>query len=547
MPKITINDTEIEVAQGSTIMQAAVQLGIEVPYYCWHPGLSIAGNCRMCLVDVEGAPKPMIACYTQVSDGMKINTQSEKAKQARQGTLEFLLANHPLDCPVCDQAGECELQNYYMEHGQYDSRFDEQKIKKKKAISVGDKVMLDSERCVLCSRCVRFCDEITGTGELGIVNRGNREEIAVFPGKEINNKYSGNVVDICPVGALTDKDFRFKCRVWYLKSQDSVCPGCSNGCNIRIDGNLSRPQHGGEDRVMRLKPRENLEVNDYWMCDEGRYNYKFIDHNRILNPSKGSQDAKEGIDYEEAIKALSEQIKAAVLEQRHGRVGVLASTQLTNEDLFAIKQLFKKSLGMDTVEHRFTYPKGDSDDFLIKADKSPNTLGAQTLEVIASGTYASGEAVIEKAEHGEFDLLISFGVDIASLIGDARIQALVDKITLVYVGPNHNKTSEHAQLSISSTVYAEKEGTFTNFAGRVQRIWAALPPVGMARPEWQIICDLSFALGFPLSYEDSEAIFTEITKEVSAFSEMTYQKLGKQGMLLNNFSKKKEVVEKISK
>ncbi len=542
MPKVTIDGHEIEVSQGTTIMQATKQLAIEVPYYCWHPGLSVAGNCRMCLVDVEGPPKPQIACYTQVTEGMVVHTQSEKAKKARKGTLEFLLSNHPLDCPVCDQAGECDLQNFYMDHGQYDSRFDEQKHKKKKAQPVGENVMLDQERCVLCSRCVRFCDEITGTGELGIVNRGSHEEITVFPGKEVNNAYSGNVVDICPVGALTDRDFRFKCRVWYLSSQDSVCPGCSQGCNIRIDSNLSRPQHGEGERVMRLKPRENLNVNDYWMCDEGRYNYNFIDRNRIQTASRVKEGVVEEILFEDAVDSLASVLGDAVREQRHGRIGVLVSTQLTNEDLFFVKKFFKTNLGMDAVESRFSFPEGSSDDFLIKADKSPNTAGAQALEVIASGTYQSGEDLIDKTIAGEFDVLISFGVDIDGLLGKEKLDAILEKVTLLaYVGSNHNETSKKAQLVIPSTVYAEKDGTFTNVHGRVQRIWPAFPPLGQARPEWQIICDLSEKTGFSVSADDAESIFSEITQTVSSFQGLSYEKLGKEGSLLSTV---KETVEK---
>jgi NADH-quinone oxidoreductase subunit G len=281
MPKLTIDGKEITVEPGTKVIEAIKRLGIFIPHYCYHPGLSIAGNCRICMVDVEKSPKPQIACNTDCADGMVVRTDTDRAKETRRHVLEFLLINHPLDCPVCDQAGECWLQDYYMRFGLYDARFYEQKVKKPKAVPIGPTVMLDAERCILCSRCVRFSDEITKTSELGIVNRGDHSEIAVHPDKELNNKYSGNVVDICPVGALTDRDFRFKCRVWYLKKADSICPGCARGCNTEIHYNLDRPQHGGGDRVMRLKPREYPEVNQWWMCDAGRYGYKFIDENSI--------------------------------------------------------------------------------------------------------------------------------------------------------------------------------------------------------------------------------------------------------------------------
>ena len=216
MPKLTIDGKEIEVAAGTNLIEAARRLGIEVPHYCYHPGLSIAGQCRLCMVDIEKTPRPTIACNTVAADGMVVRTETERVKETRRSVMEFHLINHPLDCPVCDQAGECWLQIYYMKHGLYDPRMIDEKVHKPKAVPLGPHVMLDAERCILCSRCVRFCDEITGTGELGIFNRGDHSEIGLFPGKDLDNKYSGNVVDICPVGALTDRDFRFQVRVWYL-------------------------------------------------------------------------------------------------------------------------------------------------------------------------------------------------------------------------------------------------------------------------------------------------------------------------------------------
>src|SRR3989338_7257297 len=282
MANITIDGKPYTVKDGLTMMEAIDELKIDLPRYCYHPGLSIAGNCRICQVEVEKIPRTVIACNTRVAEGMAIHTQSAKAKEYQQVVLEFLLANHPLDCPVCDQAGECKLQDYYMDYGLYDPKFDDMKVKKtKKAVPVGPTVMLDQERCILCSRCVRFGDEITKTSDFGIFSRGDHSEINLYPDKFLDNKYSGNVVDICPVGALTDKDFRFKMRVWYLGSKESICPGCSRGCNINIEYEKSRPYHLKDERVMRLKPRENMEVNKWWMCDEGRYAYKSIDQNRI--------------------------------------------------------------------------------------------------------------------------------------------------------------------------------------------------------------------------------------------------------------------------
>ena len=248
MPKVTIDGVEVEVAAGTNVLEAAKQAGIEVPHYCYHPGLSIAGQCRLCMVDIDRVPRPQISCNMTVADGMVVHTKTERVVETRRSVMEFHLINHPLDCPVCDQAGECWLQIYYMRHGLYDPRMADEKVHKPKALPLGPHVMLDAERCILCSRCVRFCDEITGTGELGIFHRGDHSEIGLFPGATLENKYSGNVIDICPVGALTDRDFRFQVRVWYLDSARSVCTGCARGCNVDVHQPSAPPPQRGQAR-----------------------------------------------------------------------------------------------------------------------------------------------------------------------------------------------------------------------------------------------------------------------------------------------------------
>ena len=260
--KCTINGKEIAVEEGATVIQAFKKMDQPIAHYCWHPGLSVAGVCRLCMVEIEGIPKLQIACNTEVKEGMKISSLSDKVKSAVKWGLEFHLINHPLDCPICDQAGECELQEQYMSFGKYSPNMAERKVKKRKVIDLGSKIVLDSERCILCSRCVRFTDEVSKTKELGIFNRGDKSEIGVFKDKPLENDYAINTVDICPVGALTSKKFRFKQRVWYLKTADTVCTGCSTGCNLHADYN--------EEGVFRVRPRYNQEINGYWMCDKGR-------------------------------------------------------------------------------------------------------------------------------------------------------------------------------------------------------------------------------------------------------------------------------------
>ncbi len=522
MPTLTIDGKQVTVEPGTKVIEAACRLGIEVPRYCYHPGLSIAGNCRICMVEIERFPKTQIACNTECQDGMVVRTDTEKVKETQRHILEFLLVNHPLDCPVCDQAGECWLQDYYMRYGLYDARFYEEKVKKPKAVPVGPTVMLDAERCILCSRCVRFCDEVTKTSELGIVSRGDHSEIQVFPGKELDNKYSGNVVDICPVGALTDRDFRFKCRVWYLKAANSVCPGCARGCNTEIHYNLDRPQHGGGDRVMRIKPRENPEVNRWWICDAGRYGYKFIDQNRIEKPEMRRKGGPQETSWEEILKEASERIREA-----ESSVGVFLSPQLSNEELYLAKKLFKDQLKWERIFLVSPNPEGDQDDFLIRADKNPNRRGA---ELLGWNYDAEGFSLFLKScEEGKVRGIILFGQNLLDL-EPGRAAPVFKKLSwTLFIGSNSHLTSESATYVLPSATYAEKNGTFTNFEGRVQRFNKAFEPLEESRPEWVILQELGNRLGTSWSYGSEEEIFQELARQEAAFRGLSYERLAGKG------------------
>src|SRR5512134_2902909 len=327
MPKCTIDGKEIEVAPGTTVIQAALQLGIHIPHFCWHPDLPVDGNCRMCLVEVEKAPKLQIACNTQVAEGMVVRTESERAAQAHRTTLEFLLVNHPIDCPVCDQAGECYLQDQYMDHGLHESKIEpEEKVRKRKVVDLGP-IMLDAERCVLCTRCIRFEREVTGTNSFELVNRGDHTSIATFENRPLTHGYAGNLADVCPVGALLSKDFRFKMRVWFLKPHESVCAGCSTGCNIFVD------ERDGE--VQRLRPRRNPEVNKSWICDPGRYLYKQIGVTERVSGARVRTGAGwEGVSVQAALDRVADALREAGAAS-----AFLATPQATNEDVFAFKAL----------------------------------------------------------------------------------------------------------------------------------------------------------------------------------------------------------------
>ena len=528
MPKLTIDGREVEVPAGTNLIEAARRLGIEVPYYCYHPGLSIAGQCRLCMVDVGNSPRPQIACNTLAADGMVVRTETPKVLETRQSVMEFHLINHPLDCPVCDQAGECWLQIYYMKHGLYEPRMVDEKAHKPKAVPLGPHVILDAERCILCSRCVRFCDEITGTGELGIFQRGDHSEIGLFPGKELANPYSANVVDICPVGALTDRDFRFAVRVWYLETAKSVCPGCSRGCNIEVHYNLRRPHHNQGHRVARLKPRENPEVNQWWICDAGRYGYKFVDDaSRLLFPTRGRESAAREVGWDEMVPLVAARLR----DYRPDEIGVLASPRMANEDLFVLKRLVEH-LGFANVDFRVPPERpGDEDRILIKADKNPNTRGAELIGLAPRAGGLDARGMLRAARERRLRCLWVFHHDLLASAwpGSEIREALRALDWFIFQGSNANGISPDADVLLPSATWVEREGTFTNFEGRVQRFWKAVEPPGASLSDWEILARIGEALGLGAVPGRAEDSFKSLAAGVPAFAGLSYRELGDFG------------------
>jgi len=523
MPKLTIDGIEVEVPAGTRIIEAAKKAGLDVPYYCYHPGLSVAGNCRMCLVEIEKMPKLQIACHMTAADGMVVKTQTEQVLKTRKHVLEFLLVNHPVDCPVCDQAGECWLQDYYMKHGLYTSRLQEDKVKKPKAVPLGPTVMLDAERCILCSRCIRFCDEVSKTSELGFINRGNHTEIAVAPGKELDNPYSGNTVDICPVGALTDRDFRFKIRVWYLKEADSVCNGCSRGCSIQAHYNLDRPHHAKGERIMRLKPRFNEKVNKWWMCDEGRYGYKYHDHNRIAQPVKRTEKKVSEVSWDSMLQEVARKILSS-----GQKTGIILSPQLSNEELYLARRLFCEELKLDKVFLLAPNPDGFQDDILIRADKNPNSKGAEFLG-FGYNTEAL-EKFLDQCAQGGVEGLVVFGQNLSERLDGPKVQKALSKLAwTAFIGSNHNLMSESACYILPAATHFEKEGTFTNFEGIVQKFNKVLEPLDGARAEWEILASLAKALGIAMKAGSPEEIFLEMAGRLDPFRNQTYESSESEG------------------
>jgi NADH-quinone oxidoreductase subunit G len=516
MPKCTIDGKEIEVVDGTTVMQAAEELGIRIPRFCWHPDLTVDGNCRMCLVEIEKMPKLQIACNTAVREGMVVYTNSEKAAEAHRTTLEFLLINHPIDCPVCDQAGECYLQDQYMGHGLYDAKVEiEDKVNKRKVVDLGP-IMLDAERCVLCSRCIRFESEVTGTNLLGFVNRGNRTEITTFEEGPITHEYAGNLADVCPVGALLSHDFRFKMRVWFLKSHESVCPGCSTGCNVFVD------ERDGE--VQRLRPRRNADVNKSWMCDPGRALYKDIGATTRVSGARVRGAASwEGVTVPAALDLVAEKIKVAGTA-----TAFLATPQATNEDLYAFRALADEAKGK--LDFRVGNPQDKVrrriDDVLQRADRNPNTQGCLDQGLGRDGV----DSILEACRGGQVQALILQGPE---LLRVSEVVDAVAKVPFVAVMATHEGPElDRAQVVLPAALWAETDGTFTNFQRRVQRLKAAVPAPGDAAPRWELTAGLLERLGAPLGATSAREVFVALARVSPSYDGLDFRGVGAQGRAL---------------
>jgi NADH-quinone oxidoreductase subunit G len=461
MPKCTINGVELEVKEGTTIIEAMYNNEQKIAHYCWHPGLSVAGVCRLCMVEIEGNPRLQIACNTVVTEGMKINNTSDKVKDAVKWGLDFHLINHPLDCPICDQAGECGLQDQYMEFGKYDPEMAEPKVKKHKVVDLGPTVVLDSERCILCSRCVRFTDEVSKTSELGIFNRGDRSEIGTHDGKPLDNKYSLNTVDICPVGALTSKDFRFRQRVWYLKDQQTICNGCSTGCNVKVYFN--------REGFFRVKPVYNEQVNGYWMCDEGRDLYKFVNReSRYLKAMK-----KVGAEWVEMIPGAAAKEASVAVKAAGSAVALVLTGQYTNEEYESALQTATSGIKTKNIFHWNNNPgkENDFDGLLIRGDKNPNTKGLMSA-LSKHGINSNWSDLENGIKSGSIKTVIVAGPENQLFFADLKQKvAMFSHVQVIWLQSARNKELEalpSGSYIIPMKSYVEKDGTFVNFNGLAQ-------------------------------------------------------------------------------
>jgi NADH-quinone oxidoreductase subunit G len=520
---LTVNGTQVTVPKGTPVIEAARQAGFAVPHYCYHPGLSIAGNCRMCLVKIEKMPKLVTSCTTPAGDGMVVETEHEEVRKAVAGVEEFLLANHPLDCPICDQAGECRLQQYSFKHGNAAGRFREERLKFKKGVDVGRHIILDSERCIICTRCVRFSDEISKSGELGVFQRGLYNEIGIFPGKALDNPYSGNNVDICPVGALTLKEFRFRKRVWYIRDVPSVCGTCATGCNVNVGI--------AENRVWRLTPRENREVNGWWMCDEGRLSYQSLrSEDRLQLPEARKGDETGPVGFDEAVAGVAALLKGAA----QGGAAVVASGSLTVEDFWMLRKLGGSVPGLRVVVPERL--RGEDDGFLIRADRTANRAGAAALGLDTDAGGSSSSALMQDAASGKVSVLIALGEEIGSLPGgDAALRKLGESGRLVAATAWKSATSDAAAVRIPIAAWSEFEGTYVSCRGRAQRVRRAVTPRISSLPAWQLLGRILSELNPeapPHLPERAAQVLREVAEAVPAFEGITWTTLSGSGMQL---------------
>ena len=516
---LTIDGHEVTVPRGTSLLHAAEAQGTEVPHYCYHPGLSAPAQCRICLVEVEGAPKLQPSCVTMAQDGQVVHTDSPAAKRMRQGVLEFYLVNHPLDCPICDMSGECKLQDYVFDEGREHGRGREPKRVFGRDDFGGD-VLYYGDRCVMCTRCVRFMDEVARDSRLTVVDRGSRAVIDTFFDSGLEGaSFAGNVVDICPVGALVSKDFLHKARAWDLDHTPSVCTSCSQGCNVEL--------HTRDNLVQRLKPRENQEVNGHWMCDYGRANYEWMNRpGRLESPMAGRGVERRAVDWKAALEHLFVRLQGG-----SGDVMVVGSAETSNEGLAALGWVGEAA---GTVSARvFRSPRADDEEplpgyplLVRRRDLAPNVDGAGLLGFERTGDNTGAGGLEEVAGHDGIVLVL--GDELADQDEDFGASASL----FVYLGSFDSPAARNADYVLPVTTFAEEEGSFVNAQGRVQRFWPGLRPPGSARPAWLVLGALAAALQGGKTPVSATEVFAGLAAGREAFAGLTYDGIGESGVRL---------------
>lgn len=529
---INVDGKELEVPAGMNVIEAVAQHGIEIPHYCYHPKLSVSGNCRMCLVEMgmpmkdrktgepilndDGTqkigwmPKPGIACNSKTSPGLHLKTTSEMTLNAQKGVMEFLLINHPLDCPICDQAGECRLQEFSTDYGRGYSRFIENKVVKPKRTVLGPRVTLDDERCILCSRCIRFSKEIAKDDVLGFTNRGSYSTLSCYPGKKLENNYSLNTVDICPVGALTSTDFRFQMRVWFLKQTKSICTESSVGVNTTV---WSR-----EGKIYRITPRQNDAVNDTWMTDSGRSLYKQVEAKDRLkifhvNDQKSTRD--------EAIKRAVELLSV-------GKVAFIGSGYMSTEEQYLLSKLAQSTQAPTYILQHL----GDSDDLLLSKDHTPNMRGAYISKFKTNGPDEDLSDLQSQIESGSIETILVFHEDLTQ---HGFTVSQLNKLNIIFIGTHESDTSHAAEVALPGVTVFEKSGTFINQQFRLQKFHQAVPAPEDLIPESRILTEIINRL--KVSEADLSTIsqiWTVMSTEIPEFQDLSFNDIPDEGLLLDS-------------
>ncbi len=530
------------------MIEACRQAEAMVPHYCYHPKLSSPGNCRMCLVemgmpprptpgqelekDEDGfakigwMPRPVIACANTIGEGMGIRTEGKLSEECRKGVMELLLINHPLDCPICDQAGECKLQEFSVEHGNGESHFREEKVKKPKNVDIGPRVRLDDERCIMCSRCIRFTAEIADDPVLGFTERGSFTTLSVHPGKRLENNYSLNTVDICPVGALTSNDFRFQQRVWFLKETKSLCTKCGRGCNMEISSR--------EKEVFRQTPRENNDVNSTWMCDQGRLDFHFVNSEyRLTQPLIKVDGKHQAATWKQAIAKIAEALKSV----KPSEIAIIGSGRMTNEELYLSKCLIRV-LG---VENFAVIPRtGGADNYLRADDLNPNSNGVRTIWGVEPG--ANLDTVFENITRARARVVLVLGENLMKAGLEARQLQKIEFLASTHVLAN--ATAEQSHVVLPAATYAEKRGSMINVTGRLQKLNKAIESPGEARDDWEFLRDLILAVSGTNGLYSADDVFKQMAGEIELFKGLTLSRIGELGLPIMETSEKVPVLER---
>ena len=504
MVNLTIEGRPVTVAEGTTILEAAKTAGILIPHYCYHPGLPVAGVCRMCLVEVEKAPKLAPSCATTVAEGQVVHVYTEKSLDARKGVLEMLLINHPLDCPICDQSGECELQDYTYQEGRADSRYREPK-RFNPAEDFGGDVMYVPNRCILCTRCVRFMDDVAHEPTLNVSERGDRALIGKFEGRDMTHPWAANVIDLCPVGALLSKDFLNKARAWELDRTASICPNCTQGCNVIMETR--------ENQIVRMRPRPNEHVNAFFMCDYGRLNYRWMNEkNRVEQPQ--ARNGTRGL----AATSWENAISAAARALNGKKAFVVASPMLSNETLFLLTELMQGGSGAFRVTEGEEAPLPGVEDLSLRRERAANVYGAETLGFKKTRDLLGGL--------GQGDVLVIAGDDLAGVDLSAASRAS----DVIVIGSVMPVGLERASVVLPIANFSEEEGTVTNLRGRVQRFTQARQAPGETRPSWLVLGDLLGAMGKQSSFFLPSEVFSKLASSHKSFAGLSYDSLGFKGL-----------------